>query len=159
MLQVRPGGDQSAIGPWTYTVGSHAHLSDTWAIRGNGLSSYDLSVYGPNGFFRSFKGRVERDQANLFVKTDCDSDRGITLEIENRGSEKAKVVVSDAYTRRKVSQHVEPGRALVWHWSLEDSYGWYDLVLGVEGDSSFEQRLAGHVENGKDGMSDPAIGA
>ena len=48
---------------------------------------------------------------------------------------------------------------LIWHWSTDDSHGWYDLTLEVEGDATFGQQLAGHVETGKDSMSDPLIGA
>jgi hypothetical protein len=38
-------------------------------------------------------------------------------------------------------------------------YGWYDLVITVEGDPGFEYHFAGHVETGEDSISDPAIGA
>ena len=86
VLQVRAGGVQSASGPWSYTVGSHAHLDATWPVRANGQAAYDLSVYGPNGFFRSFKGSADREHANLSIKSDCDPDQGITLELKNRGS-------------------------------------------------------------------------
>ena len=33
-----------------------------------------------------------------------------------------------------------------------------DLTITVEGDAGFEYRLAGHVETGKDSVSDPAMG-
>ena len=44
------------------------------------------------------------------------------------------------------------------NWSLYDFHGWYDLVIRVTGDSSYEYRLAGHVETGKDSITDPALG-
>jgi phospholipase C len=34
----------------------------------------------------------------------------------------------------------------------------YDLTVEVESDPGFRQQLAGHVENGRDGWSDPALG-
>jgi hypothetical protein len=37
-------------------------------------------------------------------------------------------------------------------------YGWYDLIVTVAGYPSFKYRLGGHVETGKDSMSDPAPG-
>jgi phospholipase C len=41
---------------------------------------------------------------------------------------------------------------------LERSYGWYDFRITTGSDSSFQHRLAGHLETGRDSMSDPAIG-
>jgi phospholipase C len=38
------------------------------------------------------------------------------------------------------------------------SCGWYDLGIRVESEPGFLRRLAGHVENGKDSASDPALG-
>jgi phospholipase C len=32
------------------------------------------------------------------------------------------------------------------------------LVITVDGDNSFEYRIAGHIENGKDSYSDPIMG-
>jgi phospholipase C len=42
--------------------------------------------------------------------------------------------------------------------SLHQLYGWYDLIITVTGDPTFNYRLAGHVETGDDSISDPAIG-
>ena len=41
---------------------------------------------------------------------------------------------------------------------LNRFYGWYDLVVKVSEDPTFECRLAGHVETGDDSFSDPALG-
>jgi len=42
---------------------------------------------------------------------------------------------------------------------LHKTFGWYDFTVTVESDASFRRQLAGHVEAGKDSMTDPAIGA
>jgi phospholipase C len=42
--------------------------------------------------------------------------------------------------------------------SLERFRGWYDIVVTVAEDPSFEHRLAGHVETERDSISDPAMG-
>jgi len=61
-LQVRSGN--TADGPRTYTVEAGKSLSDTWSVDAQGR--YDLSVYGPNGFMRAFKGAVSQPaKANL----------------------------------------------------------------------------------------------
>lgn len=157
VYHVRSGNSQ--LGPWTYTVGAGDKIDETWAIRGNGLSAYDLSVYGPNGFFRSFKGSIRgKDKANLTVRAGY-QDCGITLDIHNRSDDRRKVRIYEAYSRQSITLPVGPGRSLVWHWSLDKSFGWYDLTVEVEHDPSFRRQLAGHVETGRDSVSDPAFGA
>jgi phospholipase C len=73
--------------------------------------------------------------------------------------ESCKVHILDAYTKETVVSELEAGEKLVKDWSLEKFFGWYDLVVEVNSDSGFQQRIAGHVETGEDSMSDPAIGA
>jgi phospholipase C len=147
VFQVRSG----RTGPWTYTVGPNARLFDTWALGATGQTAYDLSVYGPNGFFRAFNGCVSgEDKANLTVKSTYQIDCvGITLEIQNRGDDVAKVRIFDAYTKHTKPRSVEVGETLTWHWALDDSHGWYDLTVEVESDSTFKRQLAGHVETGE----------
>jgi phospholipase C len=142
-------------GPWTYTVGSGSHLFDTWTFASG--AAYDLSVYGPNGFFRGYKGTM--GGANLAVTALPDREPGITLAIQNRGIGRARIRIEDAYGKTTTPLALDPGQQTTWHWDLDDSFGWYDLTLDVEGDSTFEQRIAGHVETGRDSMTDPLIGA
>jgi phospholipase C len=42
--------------PRSYTVSPDATLTDTWEFAPEGVASYDLSVYGPNGFYRHYRG-------------------------------------------------------------------------------------------------------
>jgi len=146
-------------GPWTYTVGPHARIADTWTFSDRG-AGYDLSVYGPNGFFRAFKGSLsKRGEANLDCKVRYDVDGyGVGLEISNAGHESAGVQISDAYTGKVIERTLEPGGVSKEFWRLDDSFGWYDLALAVNANSGFLRHFAGHLEAGTDSMSDPAIG-
>ena len=59
-------------GPWGYTLGAAELLrpvtvTDSWVPTGG--SQYDLSVYGPNGFFRRFAGGLAASSANLGIET------------------------------------------------------------------------------------------
>ena len=156
VFQVRSGNSTDL--PRTYTVEPGKQLSDDWQVS----SSYDLSVYGPNGFFRSFKGSLtdSSKNSNLIVRESYDTeDRGgISLQIENSSQKAAEVRVLDAYTGHELVKHIASHDDLDKDWSLYDFHGWYDLVIRVTGDSSYEYRLAGHVETGKDSITDPALG-
>jgi len=41
-------------------------------------------------------------------------------------------------------------------WVLAASHHWYDLSVTSNDDPTFLRRLAGHVENGRPSISDPA---
>jgi phospholipase C len=157
VFQVRSAIGQD--GPWTYTVGPGARVSETFKAAGQG--GYNLSVYGPNGFFRSFEGdAVGGGKANLIVKSTYQPDHfGLTLDIHNRGAGLSSVRILDAYSKDVTVHSLQPGETWKPGWPLEASYGWYDFTIEVESDPTFRQRVAGHIETGSDSMSDPAIGA
>ena len=156
VFQVRPGAGQD--GPWTYTVGANDQLSDTWTYTTE--TAYDLSVHGPNGFLRSFKGSLAgHHKANVAITSGCHGgDLTLSLEILNGGGARATVRIFDVYTRKTTVLSLDGGQQQQHRWSLGDSFGWYDLVVTVDGDSSFRQQIAGHVETGDDSFTDPALG-
>jgi phospholipase C len=39
-----------------------------------------------------------------------------------------------------------------------DTHGWYDITVTSSEDARFVRGLAGHVENGRPSVSDPALG-
>ena len=158
VFHVRSG--HSADAPRTYTVEPHKHLTDSWSVAAIGASEYDLSVYGPNGFYRAFKGGVSgRHRANLDVRAVYDEERsGITLDISNRASQIARVSVFNRYTSRTTTLVLGPGESDSKSWSLTRTGGWYDLAITVDGDAQFAYQLAGHLENGEDSISDPIMG-
>src|SRR5882757_4381669 len=107
------------------------------------------------------QGHPSAPAANLDVDTRYEADfgdeRGIALIFTNRGRAAIDVTVFNIYTNEADERRLGPGQDFRKYWSLHRSFGWYDLVVGVEGDETFEQRVAGHVENGNDSVSDPAL--
>jgi len=159
VYQVRSGN--SSQGPWTYTVGKGEKVADAYPISASGLTGYDLSVYGPNGFLRAFRGSLSGSSTvQLDLRTDY-NEKGniITLHGTNRGSQTIDLGVADAYTGKVTRRELKPGQSYDMTWELHQSFGWYDLVATVESDSTFRYQLAGHVETGEESRTDPAIGA
>lgn len=153
--------DNTSAGPWSYTVEPRKHLSDCWKVAANPNGAYDLSVYGPNGFMRSFKGGVTGlARANLHVDSHYSGrdEAALDLAVTNRGTEPCTVTIVNAYTNEAVSQQLPRGDRFATYWSLRKTFGWYDLAITVDTDPGFRRRLAGHVETGEDSASDPAIG-
>ena len=68
VFQVRSGNPADAVR--NYTVEPGKTLADTWSV----ASSYNLSVYGPNGFVRYFKGSIGSSAAVLDVRSSYGSE-------------------------------------------------------------------------------------
>src|SRR5262249_53215486 len=61
VFHVRSGSTTDPVR--NYTVDAGKTLSGSWTVSG----SYDLTVYGPNGFTRYFKGRIGSGAAALWI--------------------------------------------------------------------------------------------
>jgi phospholipase C len=159
VFQVRSGN--TAHGPWTYTVGTGAHLSETWYLKDSGQTEYDLSVYGPNGFLRTFKGSIAGPgKTNLDIRTSYSpSQNKITLTAVNLGTETVKLRVTDVYASETKTGDFPAGQTAQMTWSLNHSHGWYDFIVETDSDPSFRYQIAGHLETSNESRTDPAIGA
>lgn len=156
VFQVRSGDGKT--GPWTYTVGAGDETSDSFGA--GGAASYDLEVFGPNGFLRTFAGGFTPANANLSVNVIYDREsEGVILFLRNHGSTNEELSIFDAYSGKTYKLHLQPNDSATYTGQLEESFGWYDLAITVESDATFKRQLAGHVETGRDSVTDPAIAA
>lgn len=143
--------------PRSYTVSPHTHLSDLWAFAVLGLDAYGLSVYGPNGFLRAYKGGAGA-AANFQSAIVYDiASGGVTLTSVNKGTTACELQVLNVYTAQTVTKELHPGAKFEQFFALLSYHGWYDFILTVASDMAFRQQLAGHLETGKDSTTDPAI--
>jgi phospholipase C len=154
VFQVRSANPADVVR--TYTVGAGEQLAGTWKV----VSSYDLSVYGPNGFVRYYQGSIGSSAATLSVSSSYSTggSGSITWSVSNVATSQVLVSVMDAYTGNSVQEVLQPGESLERKLSLDKFYGWYDLIVTVAEDETFNYRLAGHIETGKNSFSDPALG-
>ena len=140
-------------GPWTYTTEAGKSVADSWnPIYSNGVT--DLTVHGPNGFLRVFKGPGETAGPEVVARHVGDD---VELTFTNRGSATVELRVADGYRGRTTTVRVKVGAVLKRTVDLSAGRRWYDLTVTSVADPSFQRRFAGHVENGRPGVSDPAI--
>ena len=139
--------------PWTYTVEAGRELSDDLTLPGRG--AYDFTVFGPNGFLRQFTGSA----AGAEVSARHDGTSGeIRLVLTNAGSAAVRLTVTDAYHSRPSRTYaLRPGARVADTVPSHGSNGWYDVSVVADSDGTFLRRLAGHVETGHPGTSDPAL--
>jgi phospholipase C len=144
--------------PYSYTVGAGDEL-DT-AVPNPG--TYDLSLHGPNGFFRHFAGSPA---TVLSVEEHGDHGVGrLRLRIvsgDGRHGPRREhrhptvVHVADAYgSDRTIELDVTEEITIDTH----DSGGWYDIALTTPSDASFGYQVAGRLESAAQLTSDPQLG-
>jgi phospholipase C len=162
-------GSFENVGSRSYAVVPGGSLSDSFPVQSfeNGL--YHVKVYGPNGFFREYKGRA--DERGPEVDCEYEREKSVTkqltgnIEIKIKGIDAAHagtLEIKDNAYKNKTIQEVLPAtgsaEASTVVLNLGKSHGWYDFTITVSGAKNFEQRYAGRVETGKPGYTDPLMG-
>jgi phospholipase C len=144
-------------GPWFFTVEAGKSLRHELLI---GAESYDLTIYGPNGFLRRFRGQFQLAAApsstEPVVTFEANAARVLlpaTMIITHRAYVANRQNQAAGETQGPVAPAREEGT-----WSLEPSAGWYDFEITSSADPSFLRRFAGHVETGAPSVSDPMLG-
>jgi phospholipase C len=154
VFHVRDGNHRHP--PRSYTVGPGENLSDTWKLDTDGQPGYDLLIYGPNGFFRSFKDTGKDSILRCLADYDV-AHAGIFLELRNTGRSACNVRIADGYAAETHTISLDAGKTVRQFVLLSQSHGWYDLTVKTDGSPAFQQCFAGHLETGHDSFSDPAI--
>lgn len=148
--------------PRRYTVEAGKTLNDAWNVSTD-RGKYDLCVYGPNGFFRTFTddGGVTVSTAMPEVRVRYEKEKGdIVVTFGNPGAQACMLTVHDVAYRSGGPRKVEvpPGKTVTHRWSLHGSASWYDFSVTAGAIPGYERRFAGRVETGRHGLSDPAMG-
>jgi phospholipase C len=146
-------------GPWYYAVeAGKAIEAEVWNWN---TPTYDLSVHGPNGFLRQFKGSTTGTTARPEIRVETDpAIPGLVLYLANLGgTASCTLTVSDnAYGAAGSTVIVGAGATVTLNRPLGSSFGWYDLTIRSSSDGAWLRRIAGHVETGAASRTDPVIG-
>ncbi|MGG7552063.1 phosphocholine-specific phospholipase C [Chryseobacterium arthrosphaerae] len=110
---------------------------------------YDYEVFGPNGFFRKFKGNSDPDLEIILVNTI--SKNQVELIIRNNKKKNISVVLEDLYGRTKKTIALQKPEEKI-AFDLDNNKGWYDFNI-TAGDHQWH--FAGRIETGKISVSDP----
>jgi phospholipase C len=139
----------SFAAPRRYTLGAGHRLDDL--VRPAANQSLALSVYGPNGFLRTVRGPGD---CSLEVAATATPQGAIRLHLRNGADRTLTARVRDAgYGRGEQSVRIAAGGAQELLWALQSSHHWYDLIISAD---KHQWRLAGHIEDGHESVSDPA---
>ncbi len=161
---LHPNGNFEPVRTWAYGLTAGDSLADSWPIHEFEDKNYHLRVYGPNGFFREFKGST----ADPDINADFDYQKALAsnkltgnveLALNNLSNKPLTIEITDhAYKTNNHKKTLAASGKANLVLNLEKSYGWYDFSIKVTGHTSFEKRYAGRVETGKSGYTDPFMG-
>jgi phospholipase C len=147
---------------WTYAVAAGDELKDKWSVNDFENGHYLLRVYGPNGFFREFRGN--KNDASIDVKATYEQSNGkptgnIVLQIVNKADRPQSIVITDnSYKAGTKEQSIDAATSKEITLDTGKSFGWYDISIKLNGNLSFARRYAGRVETGAAGKTDPLMG-
>ncbi|MGW5425380.1 phosphocholine-specific phospholipase C [Streptomyces sp. NPDC003943] len=140
--------------PWTYTAEANKSIADTWNTKYS-KSLTDLTVHGPNGFLRRFRSPGKTAVPEVRARHNA-ATGDLDLTFTNAGTT-ATVTVTNAYGGSPVTLSVAKGATVTYTVPLSASARWYDVTVTSSATTDYLRRLAGHVETGAAGTSDPGI--
>ena len=150
-----------SVRTWNYAVSVGDNLKDDWTVQHFENNNYHLRVYGPNGFYREFKGTT--NDPDVEVKALYENSKNptgnILLRLKNKGSNTLTVTIKDeSYKSAIRTKTIKAGESSSLVIDLSKSHHWYDFSVTVKGNEPFAKRYAGRVETGQASISDPLMG-
>ena len=141
--------------PRFYTVEAGRSVDDLVPLDEAGFA-FDL--HGPNGFLRGFRGdgRPGPEASARF-----DPARGrLLISLRNDSADPVEIKVAPNRHLGTAARlhHLASGAEWTDAWSLRGSHNWYDFTVTAAGHPMFQRRIAGHGEDGRPSISDPALG-
>jgi len=153
-----------SVRTWSYGLTAGDTLTDAWPLNEFENGNYHLRVYGPNGFFREFKGSTNDPEVLIGCTYQPGAAEKLSGNIEvtfgNSSSSDQEIEIIDHTNQQKSSKQVIKASTKGFSFLLDlaNNYNWYDFTLKISGIDTFEKRYAGHVETGKPSFSDPQMG-
>ncbi|RYY55722.1 MAG: phospholipase C, phosphocholine-specific [Chitinophagaceae bacterium] len=153
--------------PRNYAVAAGEAISDSWSVSGFDDGTYHLRVYGPNGFYREFKGKTTAAPFSVSTLRNGLTDKGkkaaipsIALQLSPVDADQVRLSITDNSYGAPVKQIVAiPGNtATRFSADLERQQGWYDFSVTSPDHPEHIMRYAGRIETGKDSITDPLMG-
>ncbi|UQX88816.1 phospholipase C, phosphocholine-specific [Jatrophihabitans telluris] len=138
--------------PFSYTIGREDHIAVDLPHPGQ----YDLSLHGPNGFYRRYAGTPDLSLA-VDVLARGHSALQLTMRLHGQAPRRVHVRLTDAYGKSHTVE-VSAHRPTVHIVETSHTYGWYDLTITTPADPAFAYQLAGRLETGRPSSSDPQLG-
>jgi len=150
---------------WAYAVKAGDVLKDSIKLDDFDNEVYDLTISGPNGFYRHFTGSKKNpsvvvkaypEQAGLVTKKLTGT---LVFAIENKGASLVTLqIVDNKYKSGSKTVTIRPKSSANISFNLVKNANWYDFSIVQTGNTTFKHRYAGKIETGEITQTDPYMG-
>lgn len=142
--------------PHRYTVEAKKTVTDVFELID---TTYDFWILGPNGYHRHFIGDTQIGEKVTISLEYASTKDTINISMQNETQNDITLTLSQStYTPHSEQKYVVKANAVTTAAiSVKSSFGWYDFMVSSNNKKSFTYRYAGHLENGKPSISDPAF--
>jgi phospholipase C len=143
--------------PRFYTVEAGKSVDDDLPV---GADGYHVELHGPNGFLRTLRGPAAKE-IGVEASARFDAAKGrLEIALHNDGTAPATVEIAanDYLTMHPRRRKIAPGAQVTETVDLHGGHNWYDVSVTCLDAPGFERRFAGHGEDGRPSVSDPALG-
>ncbi|MEP6595023.1 MAG: phospholipase C, phosphocholine-specific [Ginsengibacter sp.] len=157
-------GNYVDVHTWAFAVSAGDSLQRAWKLDTFENNQYHFRVYGPNGFFREFRGDSNDPNIDISCTYHLNNQNTLTGDVElkiiNRDKSNLYTVEikDNAYKTGNKNSIVAANSEASILVDLSKSSRWYDFTVIVKGKDVFEKSYAGRVETGEAGYTDPAMG-
>ena len=151
----------AAGAPFTAYMGGSVR---NYAVRSGSLTDkfsleagkYDLRVHGPNGWYWEMKGGVGEPDLGMRLWI---QDGKLIVVVDPVSTVHALRITDNAYGEGTVVRKLDrPNGDGTFGIRLPlQKHRWFDYTVRVDGNEGWLRRFAGRVENGQDGVTDPAM--
>jgi len=151
----------AAGAPFTAYMGESVR---NYAVRSGSLTDkfsleagkYDLRVHGPNGWYWEMKGGVGEPDLGMRLWI---QDGKLIVVVDPVSTVHALRITDNAYGEGTVVRKLDrPNGDGTFGIRLPlQKHRWFDYTVRVDGNEGWLRRFAGRVENGQDGVTDPAM--
>lgn len=150
---------------WSYAAKAGDTLTDAWPLNEFENNNYYLRTYGPNGFYRAFKGNVNDPGIGVQFAYQTDGKKltgnvVLTFWLIGGKTPLTVEVTDNSYKTgaKQLTIQQESFAPQTIKLDLSKSHNWYDVSIKVKGFYDFEKRYAGRVETGQASFTDPLMG-
>ncbi|PAW93270.1 phospholipase C, phosphocholine-specific [Mucilaginibacter sp. MD40] len=157
-------GKMEAVRTWSYAAKAGDTLIDNWPLADFENKRYHLRTYGPNGFFREFKGHA--GDPGIVISPSYErlgksltGNLVITFSLNGTTTPVTVEITDNAYKTSKKQLTVQQESFAPQNIKLDlgKQHHWYDFTITVKGFPDFERHYAGRVETGAPSISDPQM--
>ncbi|MFZ4261272.1 phosphocholine-specific phospholipase C [Sphingobacterium sp. HJSM2_6] len=137
---------------WNFGVRAKEELYYEWPFSLFNHADFDIRVYGPNGFYRRFKGSLAQEVLDVSVQVN-NPKKGLIIKTAKYSK---SIQITDPSYKRK-GEIISSGKKGSVNYTLVSSNGWYEFMISCE-ENGIQYSYAGHQENGKSSVTDPLMG-